>query len=148
MAIIYLGADHRGFKLKEEIKRYLQTNSHTVFDLGNHRYQADDDFVDFSQKVAEAVLKHKEAVGIVFCGSGVGVDIACNRFFGIRSVLGFNKDQIAKAVADDHCNVLSLAADYLDKDKAVSFVNSFLSAEKKTEEKYLRRIAKLDKLVR
>ncbi|GIW62222.1 MAG: ribose-5-phosphate isomerase [Patescibacteria group bacterium] len=148
MVVIYLGADHRGFNLKEEIKRYLQDQGFTVVDLGNHSYQPDDDFVDFSQRVAKNVLSNKDSVGIVFCGSGVGVDIACNRFSGIRSVLGFNKDQIEKAVADDHCNVLSLAADFVDKNTAIDFIKTFLSAEKKQDDKYLRRIRKLDRLLR
>lgn len=142
---IYIGADHRGFELKEYLKEKLKELGYEFIDKGNLKYDPLDDFPDFAFPVAKAVLKDKESFGILLCGSGVGVSIAANRIKGIRACLGFNKDQIEKSRQHDHCNILCLPADYIEKEKALEFVKTFLSTKPINEEKYLRRIRKLDK---
>lgn len=142
---IFIGADHRGFNLKNEIIEYLHEKDIRIEDLGAYEYNSDDDYPDFAKKVAQAVLQNPENhLGIVVCGSGVGVTIASNRFKGIRCALGFDEKQTAHARENDHINVLALASDYTDVEKAKLIVDSFLTASQKTEEKYLRRIKKLD----
>lgn len=142
---IFIGADHRGFALKNKIIDYLQSKNIRVEDMGSYEYDINDDFPDYTQKVTEAVLQNPESfIGIVICGSGVGVDIAANRYHGIRSALGFNNDQVRKAREHDHANVLALPADYIEAEKAQELVDIFIESEPIHEEKYLRRVKKMD----
>lgn len=144
---IFIGADHRGFELKNKIIEYLQEKEIRIEDLGNYQYDPLDDYPDFARKVAQAVLQNPENfLGIVICGSGVGVAIAVNRFRGIRCGIGFNENQVKHIRENDHINVLALPSDYVDFEKAKKLVDAFLSSIPKTEEKYLRRIKKLDEI--
>ncbi|GIW64504.1 MAG: ribose 5-phosphate isomerase B [Patescibacteria group bacterium] len=142
---IFIGADHRGFNLKNQIIEYLHEKDIRIEDLGAYDYDPNDDYPDFAKKVAQAVLQNPENhLGIVVCGSGVGVAIAANRFQGIRAALGFEENQVAHARENDHINVLALPADYLDFEKTKQIVEKFINTPYKLEEKYLRRIKKLD----
>lgn len=142
---IFIAADHRGFELKNKLIEYLQDKNIRVEDLGAYEYNPQDDYPDFAQKVAEAVLQHPpDFLGIVICGCGVGVSIAANRFKGIRCALAFNEGQTRHARENDHINILALASDFTDFETATKIIDAFLSAKPKREEKYLRRIKKLD----
>ncbi|KKR80607.1 MAG: Ribose 5-phosphate isomerase B [Candidatus Daviesbacteria bacterium GW2011_GWC1_40_9] len=68
--MVYIGADHRGFQLKERIKKRLIDEGFEVTDLGNDRLNPADDYVDYALKVAEATVTSEENKGILFCGSG------------------------------------------------------------------------------
>lgn len=143
---IFIGADHRGFELKNKVIEYLQDKNIRVEDLGNYQYDKDDDNPDFGQKVAQAVLQNPtDFLGIVICGSGVGVSIAANRFKGIRCVLGFDKNQVVHSRENDHTNVLSLASEYYDVEKAQKLIDAFIDGVPKQEDKYFRRTRKFDK---
>lgn len=142
---IFIGTDHRGFELKNKLMEYLQEKNIRVEDMGAYEYDAEDDYPDFSMKVAKAVLqKPEEFYGIVICGSGVGVSIAANRFKGIRCVLGFDPEQVKHARENDHVNVLAIASEYADFEEAKAMINAFLEGQQIMKEKYLRRAKKLD----
>jgi len=151
---IFIAADHRGFELKNKLIEYLQEKNIRVEDMGNYQYDPLDDYPDFAKKVAQAVLQNpKDFLGIVICGSGVGVSIVVNRFKGIRCGLGFSPDQVKHIRENDHINVLALASDYLKNDNgengkglelAKKLVDVFIETKPKIEEKYLRRIKKID----
>lgn len=144
---IFIAADHRGFDLKNQLIDYFQEKNIRVEDLGNYQYQPDDDYPDFAQRVAQAVLQNPvNHLGIVICGSGCGVAIAANRFSGIRAGLAMNKDQARHIRENDHVNVLTLASDHTSFDQAVKIIEAFLQASPKNEEKYLRRIKKIEEI--
>ena len=144
---IFIAADHRGFELKNKLIEYVQEKNIRIEDLGNYHLDPIDDHPDFAKKVAQAVLqKPEEFLGIVICGSGVGVCIAVNRFKGIRGGLGFDPDQVKHIRENDHINILALASDFTDEDTAQKLIDAFLSAQPRKEEKYLRRIKKLDEI--
>ncbi len=144
---VFIAADHRGFELKNQLIDYLQAKDIRTDDLGNFEYDAQDDYPEFAQKVAKAVLQNpSEHLGIVICGSGIGVSVAANRFPGIVCGVGFDTDQIKHARANDHINVLSIPSDYADEEKARALIDAFLEAIPKTEEKYLRRLKQLDNI--
>jgi len=144
---IFIAADHRGFELKNLLIEYLHEKNIRIEDLGNYQLDPEDDFPDFAKKVAQAVLQNpEEYLGIVICGSGVGVTIAVNRFRGIRGGLGFEPDQVKHMRENDQINVLGLAADFLDPEKAKQLVDIFIQTLPKKEQKYFRRIKKLDEI--
>jgi len=154
---IFIAADHRGFELKNKLIEYLQEKNIRVEDMGNYQYDPEDDYPDFAKKVAQAVLQNpKDFLGIVICGSGVGVSIVVNRFKGIRCALGFSEDQVKHAKENDHINVLALASDYFKNEneengsgleQAKKLVDIFINTSPKMEEKYLRRIQKIDETI-
>lgn len=139
---IYLGADHRGFKIKEELREWLVNEGYEVEDMGNQRYEAEDDFPDFALKVAEKVSQG-HGLGILLCGSG-GMALAANKVKGIRAVEAFDEERAVHARSHDHANVLALPADVLDTDKAKKIIVVWLDAPLKKGEKYLRRIKKVN----
>jgi len=143
--LIYIGADHRGFKHKDEIKKYLAGLGYTVSDLGNEIFDELDDYPDFAARVAEKVALDG-SLGILICGSGVGMDIVANKFPGIRSALVSNSEQAIDAKTDDNVNVLSLAADYTSIEDSKKIVSLWLGAKFSGEEKYKRRLKKIEEL--
>lgn len=144
--MIYIGADHRGFELKTRLYKRLVDQGYQVTDLGNDHLDPSDDYVDFAAKVGEAVVGDLKNRGILLCGSGVGVDIAANKLDGVRSAL---VDDVKKAQAarnDDNANVLSLPADSLDEETAFEIIKVFLDTDFSGEERYQRRIEKVEEL--
>ena len=141
---IYLGSDHRGFQLKEKIKEWLNKENYQVQDLGNNTYDKNDDYVDFAKAVAEQVAKNSDARGIVFCGSGVGVDVVANRQQGVLSGFVLNEQQIEMATRDDHINILSVAADFIREEQLKKVIQIWLKTEFSSEERHLRRLQKID----
>jgi len=144
MRTVYIGADHRGYKLKESLKVKLEKEGWVVEDVGNNKYDPDDDFVDFSAMLAKKVKIG--GVGIMICGSGVGAVIATNKFDGIRAGLLFEPRQARKAREDDNANVAVLAADFVDDDGAWEIVQTFLATIYMPTERFERRLRKIEAL--
>lgn len=142
---IFIGADHRGYQLKDKLIEYLQSKNIRVEDLGNYEYDAQDDYPSYANKVAQAVLQNPDQyLGIVICGSGVGVCIAANRHKGIYCGLGIGPDHIKHIRENDHINVLALAADNFSFEDSTKFVDAFLEAKPIQQKKYLRRLEMVD----
>lgn len=145
--MIYIASDHAGFQLKKYLTRYLKAQLKRGFeDLGPAEYNKDDDFPDFSAKVAKKVAGKKEALGILICGSGQGVCITANKFKGIRAILGYSIEAAELARKHDHANVLCLAGRVLSNEHAIAIVKTFLETEPKPDERYVRRIEKIKKI--
>ncbi len=145
--LIYIGADHRGFNLKESLKIFLKNQGYEVVDVGNIHYDDKDDYVDFAVAVAKKVSLDSEASrGILICGSGAGVDIAANKFRNVRSVLAISPDQVYEARHDDDVNVLSLAADFTSETDAQKITETFLETPFGKEERHQRRIDKISRI--
>lgn len=140
---IYIGADHRGLELKENLKPWLQEEKYDVVDCGNTKFDPLDDFPDFSFAVAEKVSEDPESLGIIICGSGGGVTIAANKVKGIRCATVAYADEVKHNRTNNDINMIALAADYTPFDTAREFVKIFLETKFSGEEKYIRRIKKI-----
>jgi ribose 5-phosphate isomerase B len=143
---IFLGADHRGYELKEKIKEHLGKLGYEVEDLGAFSYDKDDDYVDFAAGVAKRVSKDEKMRGVLVCGSGHGVDIVANRYSGVRSILGFNKSVVKQGREHEDVNVLCLAADWVSESEAMELVELFLDSSFFGEERHRRRIKKIEEI--
>lgn len=142
--VIYFGADHGGFALKETLRDFVREAGYEVYDFGAASYQKDDDFPDFAKAVAEKVSQEPErSRGVLLCRSGVGMDIVANKFRNVRSVLGISPDQVYAARHDDSANVLSIAADITQENDAKKMVQIFLETPFAGEERYMRRLEKI-----
>lgn len=145
--MIYIGADHRGYKLKEVLKSYLKELKFDFEDLGASELIFDDDYPDYAIKVAKKVAENpKENLGILICGSGVGVDVVANKFKGIRSALVFNAEQARMSRNDDNANVLSLSADFIEENSAKEIVKIWLETPFSWLERYARRLEKVKEI--
>lgn len=143
--MLYLGADHRGFKLKEEIKKFLTEQNYQFEDMGNFTYDKNDDYTDFAKIVAQKVSDNpNKNSGILICGSGVGMDITANKFKSVRSALADDTETAKQSREHDDTNILSLPADEVDFELAKKIVNVWLSTPFSNGEKYKRRIDKIE----
>ena len=142
--LIYLGADHRGFELKESLRAFLKERGYETVDMGNASYDKSDDYPDFASAVARKVAAApRESRGVVACGSGAGADIVANKFPSVRSVLALSSDQVYDARHDDDVNVLSFSADATDASSAEKILLTFLETPWSGAEKDRRRLQKI-----
>lgn len=144
--MIFIGADHRGFELKQRLFKRLEEEGLLITDLGNDHLDPNDDYPLIAQKVAEAVVSDPENRGILLCGSGVGVDIVSNKIDGARSALVDNPQKAQAAREEDDVNIISLPADILDEESAYEIIKTFLDTEYKGEERFERRLDQIEQI--
>jgi ribose 5-phosphate isomerase B len=141
--MVFIGADHRGFPLKEKLKTRLAQAGVKLEDMGDDHFAADDDYVDFAKKVADAVKDDPKSRGIVLCGSGVGVDIVANKVDGIRCALVQDQMRAIQSREHEDVNMIALPADIVNEDQAFLITKSFLETPFSGVERHERRLQKL-----
>lgn len=142
---IYLGADHGGYKVKEEVERWLVEKKFKVEDVGAEKFDEEDDFVDYAELVASEV-SGDGSMGILFCRNGFGMMIAANRVPGVRCGFGMNEKMVKAGRNDDDINCLAIPADYLKLDEVKKIVEAYLETKFSGEERFKRRLYKLEML--
>ena len=142
--MLYLGADHNGYFLKEKLKIFLQGLAIAYQDLGAYKFQKSDDYVDFAVKVGRALKKVD--LGILICGSGHGMVIAANRLAGVRAAMPINPTSARDGRHDDHLNVVVLAAWETGSRQAEKIVKAFIKQIPGQGKRYLRRLKKIQAL--
>ncbi len=143
--MLYLGADYRGYKTKEAIKRYLTKSKVKFQDLGTHN-QAPSDYVDYALEVGRLVGKSPDDHrGILICGSGVGMVIAANKVKGVRAGLTWDTHVVRHAVENDDINILCLPSEWLNQRQAVDIIKHWLAAKFDGAARHIRRLQKLKK---
>lgn len=141
---LVLAADHRGFQLKESLKRFLVSGGHEVEDAGDPAYNEHDDYVDFARIASEKIVADPErARGIFICGTGIGMDVVANKYRGLRAALVHDRETAVQSREHGDTNVLVLAADTLDEARAREIVTAFLDTSFSGEERHVRRLAKI-----
>ena len=155
--MLYIGADHRGFELKKNIKEKLNLHKYAFEDLGANEFNADDDYTDIAVKVAEKVAdltqtnadntrtnaEKSRNRGILLCGSGAGVCVAANKVKKIRAALIDNIEIAKKAREDDDINILCLPADFIEENLIWELIEIFLNTEFISNANRIRRIQKI-----
>lgn len=153
--VVHLGADHAGFKLKENLASYLQKLGFEVVDHGAHLYDEFDDYPDFIAPVGKAVSNNPNSTrGIVIGGSGQGEAMVANQFPGVRAVVFYgNKafqgtDIIKLSRQHNDANVLSIGARFVGLSEAKQAVKTWLDTPFSGDYKHIRRIKKIEKILR
>ncbi len=141
MKKIFISSDHAGYKLKEVIKKHLLKKNISFKDMGPY---SDDrvDYPDFAHKVARRVKTNKDNVGILVCGSGMGMNIAANKHKNIRAAQCFNLKSTKLSRLHNDANIITLGSRLLTKKSALSCVNVFLNT-KFEGGRHLKRIKKI-----
>ncbi len=125
---IAIAADHAGYKMKEQVKDYLQNKGYQVFDVGSYSPEASD-YPDFAHPLAIAVENKTCDLGISMCGSGNGINMAANKHAGIRSALCWDVKVAELARKHNDANVCALPARFLNIEKAEKIIDAFLTTE-------------------
>ena len=143
--MIYIGSDHQGYILKEQIKKYLKTKKIRFEDIGVDSDQKKVDYPDYAIKVAEKVVAKKGARGILLCGSGIGMVVAANKVKGARAGQAHNQQVVRGGRHDDDMNILVLAAWDLDLPRAKQIVADFLRTKFGRARRYHQRLKKIER---
>ena len=126
-----IGSDHAGYILKEKIKDFLINKDISVIDLGPFSMDSVD-YPDYAKKVAKRVLLKKSDLGILICGSGIGMAITANKFKGIRAAQCYNKSSTILSRQHNNANVICLGARILKKNEASKLIFYFLNTKFKS----------------
>ncbi|MGA2158480.1 MAG: ribose 5-phosphate isomerase B [Dehalococcoidia bacterium] len=122
---VALGSDHRGVDLKSKISDFLKTKGHTVIDLGADSKESVD-YPDFASLVAQSIINAKAELGILICGSGIGMCITANKYRGIRAAICCKPELAVRARLHNDANVLCLGADFITVPEALEIVKPFI----------------------
>ena len=144
---IILASDHAGYHLKDYIKKYLDSLSleNVVEDLG--AYSIDSvDYPDVAVLLAKKMENEIESLGVLICGSGIGISIAANRFSHIRAALCCTEEMAILAKEHNNANVLALGSRLIEQEEAVKILNNFLNIKFESG-RHLKRVKKLEEIV-
>ncbi len=123
---VYLGSDHAGFELKEQVADVLRDLGHDVADIGPYTDEPVD-YPDYAERVARAVASGEAPFGVLICGTGIGMAIAANKVPGIRAVQASDPEMAKMARMHNNANILTLPGRYIDKERAAEVLSVFLS---------------------
>ena len=145
---LVISADHGGFELKENLKKFLAQKypELNIIDVGAYEYDAEDDFPDMTSELSEEIYQGKADKGIAICGSGVGASIVANKKKGIRAAVCHDVYSAAQGVEHNNMNVLCMGGRLINISEAEKIVSSFLEANFISENKYVSRLNKINKL--
>jgi ribose 5-phosphate isomerase B len=151
---IFIGTDHAGYVLKEELVKALTAQGYEVVDKGAFLYTEGDDYPDFVIPVAQEVSKNPvHSRGIILGATGQGEAIAANKFPHVRAVVYYGQahsvvddeaDIIIRSREHNNSNILSLGARYLTPEDVASTVKLWLETKYTGGERHIRRLAKID----
>ena len=140
--MIAIGSDHGGYKLKEEIKKYLEEKQIEYIDVGTENEERTD-YPIYAQKVAEIIQSKKADLGILLCRSGYGMTVVANKFKGIRAANVTDEEAAKFAKADDDINVITLGGGYLTVNEAICIIRNWIGTEFKGG-RYAERLKMID----
>ena len=142
---IAIGSDHAGFELKQKLIDEIRLLGHELEDFGS--YTPDPvDFPDIAKKVGNAVLTGRASRGIMFCGTGIGAAIACNKIPGIRAAVCHDIYSAHQCVEHDDVQILCLGGQVIGHTAAFELILQFLNATFSESPEFCRRVAKLDEM--
>ena len=126
--IIFLASDHGGFSLKENIKKHLIKNKIKIEDLGCSSLDAVD-YPDYAKLLASKIENNNNSFGLLFCGTGIGISMAANRFSHVRAALCTSVEMASKSRKHNDANVLALGGRILTEELSKEIVFEFLNTK-------------------
>jgi ribose 5-phosphate isomerase B len=141
---IVIGGDHAGFEAKQQLIDFLNEKGHEVVDVGPFSDESCD-YPDFAEKTTAIVSKGECEVGILCCGSGIGMSMAANRVRGIRAALCHNAETARLSRSHNNANILCVGARVLSMDAIQEITTEFLKTEFEGG-RHARRVAKIDQI--
>ena len=147
---VAFAADHAGAALKDELRRRLEAAGlgHDVVDLGGDGSNPQDDYPDFAARLGYPGRDGEADRGVLICGSGVGASVAANKIRGVRTAVCHDTYSAHQGVEHDDMNVLCLGSEVVGAELAAELVRAFLGATFVAEERYVKRLEKVERLER
>jgi len=142
---LVVGSDHAGYALKVKCLDEIKKMGYEITDVGCFN-ENPVDFPDIARQVCAMILKGEAWRGIMFCGTGVGAAIACNKVPGIRAAVSHDIYSSHQCVEHDDVQVITLGAQIVGHSVALEYIESFLGASFSTAEEFRRRVEKLEKM--
>jgi ribose 5-phosphate isomerase B len=140
--------DHRGVKLREAVTKEIAAAGHELVDLGTDDGSVRIDYPDKALQLGNAVLSGEADRGVLVCGSGVGASVAASKLPGIRAAICHDTYSAHQGVEHDDMNVLCLGSEVVGAELAAELVRAFLGATFVAEERYVRRLSKVEEMER
>jgi ribose 5-phosphate isomerase B len=139
---IAIGTDHAGVDHKEKLKELAASLGHEVTDMGTYSGESVD-YPDFGEKVGLAVCKKEADLGILMCGTGIGISMAANKVRGIRAAVCWSEETARLAREHNNANVLCMGARFISIEDSVRIARVFLETPFSNEERHIKRISKI-----
>ena len=143
MPKIAIASDHGGFELKNELIKYYQDKGLYIEDMGTYSSESCD-YPDIAEKLCHAILFNQIEIGILICGTGIGISIAANRHKGVRAAIIYNDDVARLAREHNDANIAVFGGRTMKKEDVFRRMDIFLKTDF-LGDRHLRRIQKLDK---
>lgn len=143
---IAIGSDHAGFNMKEDIKEWLLNEGYQVKDFGTDSEESVD-YPDFAEKTARNVADGDSEVGILICGTGIGMAISANKVKGIRAARCHDSYSARMARAHNNANILTFGSRVIGIELAKDVVKTYLSSSY-SGGRHQRRVGKIDNIER
>jgi len=140
--------DHRGVKLRDRVLEEIVRAGHEPVDLGTDAPEPKIDYPDKAREVGEAIQAGDAERGVLICGSGVGASIAACKLVGIRAAICHDSYSAHQGVEHDDMNVLCMGSEIVGAELASELVRAFLGARFGGEERFVRRLEKIEELER
>lgn len=137
---IAIASDHGGFELKEALKQHYANLN--LIDLGTYSAESVD-YPDYAQKMAKAILRGEADLGILVCGTGIGISIAANRYKGIRAALLYSEDAARLAKQHNNANIIAFGERTMTVDEVIKYIDTFMQASYEGG-RHQRRLDKID----
>lgn len=125
---VYIGSDHAGFDMKEELKKDVELNKKINFIDVGPLYCKSVDYPDYAKKLGDAVVSNK-AYGIGICGTGIGISIALNKIKGVYAALVYNEEVAELAKKHNNANIIALSGRFINKEENIKIVKSFFNSQ-------------------
>ncbi len=142
---VAVGADHGGFKLKEAVVEHLIKRGIRYKDFGTYSCESVD-YADYAEKVANAIVSGECTIGLLFCGTGIGISIAANKVKGIRAACCSDAFSAEMTRLHNDANILCMGGRVVELEKAIELVDIFLDTPFSAEERHQRRIDQITAL--
>ncbi|MDD3627584.1 MAG: ribose 5-phosphate isomerase B [bacterium] len=139
---IVIGSDHGGYILKEKIGKFLSERGIEVTDIGTYSEESVD-YPDFAAKAVSLILDRTVELGVLVCGTGIGISIAANRFKGIRAAIVYNSDAARLSREHNNANIFAVGARTMDHEEVLKNLEIWLNTEF-SGGRHERRICKMD----
>lgn len=142
---IVLGADHAGFALRRILANYLFDRGIAISEVGASGEDAYD-YPDAAIEVAHRVAAHEADLGVLVCGTGIGMSITANKFAGIRAAVCWNEESARLSREHNDANILCVGARLIEPDEGIRILEAFLAQDPSQEPRHVRRVAKINAL--
>lgn len=143
--LVFIGSDHAGVKVKEQLHSHLKDKGYDSTDLGTFT-EDPCDYPDIAREVSEKVREHEGSLGILICGTGIGMSMAANKMRGIRAALVTDENMAELSRKHNNANIVCVGARISTQEMITKMIDKFLTTTFDAEERHARRVQKIDEL--